>query len=309
MLILVLALLMSGIIPPLQLSAQQRNILSIPDAIVQIGQAQLPIVIENTDELLAAQFDITLPEEVTTTTTAAAGSTGGATITPTARAAGHKVIVRRISGTRYRVMIFSDENQPILGNTGGILTPPITIPASFEAGSEHALTLTDVSLASATTSENALTDVQAGKIIVGELPDLAPSELTVVGGDLQSPTTLTPGEPFVASWKVSNVGGKTATGGWSEQLVLLNSRGTVQKLLTTVYYTQELASGAEVTRQAEVTMPQLVGIDGTAYLQVIVVPDSKMGESTTAQGNNTFTSDTELTVQRRLFKQCPGGTA
>ena len=289
-LILALAWLMSGIINPLPLSAQRRNVLSIPDATVQIGQVQLPIVIENTDELVAAQFDITLPEGVTAQTTTVTGSA----IASTVRAAGHTVVLRQISGTRYRVMIFSDENQPILGNTGVILNLPITIPASFEAGSEHEVMLSDAMLAPAT-GGNVLTEAQAGKIIVGQLPDLAPSELTV------DQATLTPGEPFTASWKVSNVGGLAATGGWSEQLVLLNSRGTVQKLLTTVYYTQDLASGGEVTRQAEVTMPQLVGIDGTAFLQVVVVPDSKMGESTTAQGNNTFTSDTELIVERRLY--------
>ncbi len=285
MLILVLACLATG------MSAQQRrNVLSIPDATVQIGQVQLPIVIENTDELVAAQFDITLPEGVTAQYTSMSGSA----IASTARAAGHTVVLRHKSGTCYRVMIFSSENQPILGNTGVVLNLPITIPETFEAGSEHTIQLTNVSLALAT-GENVLTEVQAGKIIVGQLPDLAPSALTI------GQTTLTPEEQYVVSWKVSNVGGMAATGGWSEQLVLLNAQGTVQKLLTTVYYTQDLASGAEVSRQAEITMPQLIGIDGTAYLQVVVVPDSKMGESTTAQGNNTFTSDTELTVQRRLY--------
>ena len=293
MLILVLGSLATG------MSAQQRrNVLSIPDATVQIGQVQLPIVIENTDELVAAQFDITLPEGVTAQYTSMSGSA----LASTARAAGHTVVLRHRSGTRYRVMIYSSENRPILGNTGVILNLPITIPETFEAGSEHAIQLTDASLALAT-GENVLTEVQAGKIIVGQLPDLAPSALTIAGEDLQSPTTLTPGEPYAVSWKVSNVGGMAATGGWSEQLVLVNAQGTVQKLLGTVYYKQELAPGVEVSRQAEITLPQLIGIEGTAHLRVIVVPDSKVGESTTAQGNNTFTSDTELTVERRLYVQ------
>ena len=70
MLILTLAWLASG------MSAQRSNILRIPDATVQIGQAQLPITIDNTDELVAAQFDITLPEGVTTTTTGSNGALG-----------------------------------------------------------------------------------------------------------------------------------------------------------------------------------------------------------------------------------------
>ena len=115
MLILVLASLATG------MSAQQRrNVLTIPDATVQIGQVQLPIVIENTDELVAAQFDITLPEGVTTKTTGSNGAPGNSGIAPTVRAAGHTVIVRSMGGTRYRVMLFSNENQPILGNTGTI---------------------------------------------------------------------------------------------------------------------------------------------------------------------------------------------
>ena len=301
MLILTLAWLASG------MRAQRSNILRIPDAVVQIGEAQLPITIENTDELVAAQFDITLPEGVTTKTTGSTGAPGNSGIAPTVRAAGHTVIVRSMGGTRYRVMLFSNENQPILGNTGTILNLPITIPDTFEAGTEHAVTLTNASL-TLSTGENVLTGTQDGKLIVDQLPDLTPAELSCVGGDLQSPTTLTPGGQLTVSWKVKNVGGQAATGGWSEKIVLVNALGTVQKLLTTVYYTQELASGAEVSRQAEITLPTLIGIGGTAYLQVVVVPDSGTGEAASAQGNNTLQSDTELTVERLLFVELSAAT-
>lgn len=293
-LILTLAWLASG------MSAQRSNILRIPDAVVQIGEVQLPITIDNTDELVAAQFDITLPEGVTTKTTGSNGAPGNSGIAPTVRASGHTVIVRSMGGTRYRVMLYSAENQPILGNAGTILNLPLTIPDTFEAGTEHAVTLTNASLTLAT-GENVLTGTQDGKLIVDQLPDLTPAELSCVGGDLQSPTTLTPGGQLTVSWKVKNVGGQAATGGWSEKIILVNALGTVQKLLTTVYYTQTLASGAEVSRQAEITLPTLLGIDGTAYLQVVVVPDSGTGEAASAQGNNTLQSDTELTVERLLF--------
>ena len=74
--------------------AQQRNVLSIPDITVQIGAVQLPIAIENTDELVGAQFDITLPTEATAETAA----------TLTERATTHEVIVRHIRPDRKSVV-------------------------------------------------------------------------------------------------------------------------------------------------------------------------------------------------------------
>ncbi len=266
------------------LSAQQRNVISIPDATVQIGQAQLPIAVENTDELVAAQFDITLPTEVTAETTAM----------PADRAAGHEVVIRHMGATRYRVMLYSNENQNILGNKGTILNLKINIPASFQSGSEHAVTLSNASLTLAT-GENVLTEARNGRLIVAPLPDLTPTGLSV------DRTTLTPGGQLVASWKVKNVGGIATGGGWSEQIVLLNRRGTVKKLLATTFQEDILAAGESISRQAEITLPDLLGIDGTAYLQVIIVPDNDTGESTSAQGNNSFTTESTINVEKRLF--------
>lgn len=265
--------------------AQQRNVLSIPDATVQIGQAMLPIAIENTDEIVGAQFDITLPTGVTAETTATLAD----------RAEGQSVIVRNISATRYRVMMFSSENTPLLGNKGTVLYLHLDIPDTFTPGSQHEVTVDRASL-SLVTGENVLTEIKAGNLVVESLPDLTPLAIT------SDKSTIIPGGKFLVSWQVKNIGGVATGGGWSEQIVLINRRGTVQKLVATVYQTQVLDANETMQRQAEVQLPPLLGLEGdNVRLQVRIVPDKDTGESTSSQGNNAATAAQTLSVQRVLY--------
>mgnify|MGYP002525896022 CR=1 FL=1 len=55
-----------------------------------------------------------------------------------------------------------------------------------------------------------------------------------------------------------------------------------------------------MSRQAESTLPALLGIDGQVRVQVRLVPDSNTGEDPSAQGNNTLTSADVMTVNKVL---------
>ena len=178
--------------------AQQRNVLQVPDVMTQIGNIQLPVSIENTDEIVGAQFDLTLPEGVTAEVTGVLAN----------RSDGHTVTVSRLGNGVYRVLLHSAQNRPLRGQSGVVMYLPVTIPASFEEGSEHPLAITNAVLGKAT-GENVLTEAMAGSIRISKLPDLTVKNITC---DKQS---VTPGDRIVASWKVENIGEMATGGGWT----------------------------------------------------------------------------------------------
>lgn len=277
-LFLILLMTLLGI----NVNAQQRNVLQLPDVTTQIGKAQLPISIENTDEIVGAQFDLTLPNKVT-------AELAGVM---TNRDNGHTVTVKRLESGAYRVLIYSDQNRPLRGQSGIVMYLPIIIPVSFEEGSQHTLTISNAVLGKAS-GENVLTEIVVGKITIAKLPDLTVKNITC---DIQ---TVNPGERIVASWQVENIGDVATSGGWSEQISLVTDDGS-NKLIATTHYDGTLNANGIVSRQTEITLAFLLGIDGQAKLQVRIVPDSNTGESTSAQSNNTGTGTSVLTVGKML---------
>ena len=264
--------------------AQQRNIIAVPDTKVSIGEAQLPVTIENTDEIVGLQFDITLPTAVT----------AGSDAISTNRCDGHTIVIRKMEATRYRVMLYSEEMKPLIAQQGTVFYIPITTPQSYSQGGEHPMSISNATMTIAS-GENVLTDAKAGKLIVTDLPDLTVKSIQPSG------LTIVPNERLSLSWQVQNVGGAPTGKGWSEQILLVNRLGTRTKLLATTYCEEMLAAGAILTRQAEITVPKLLGIEGNAYLQVRIVPTSETGESTAAQGNNTLQATETFSVGKRLF--------
>lgn len=270
--------------------SQQKNVLSISDAKVSIGDAQLPVAIENTDEIVAVQFDLTLPSTISAGTEAVV----------TNRCDGHTVIIRNIEATRYRVMLYSDDNRPLIAQQGTVLYVPLNIPQTVADGSELPLVISNATLTVAS-GENVLTETKTGKLIVSMLPDLTVMNIAPsVQGDAEA-LTITPGDHLSLSWQVQNVGEAATKGGWSEQIMVVNKRGTVTKLIGTVYQQEILAAGAVMSRQADIIVPQLLGLEGDAYVQVHIVATSETGESTLAAGNNTAQSEDVFTVSKRLF--------
>lgn len=263
--------------------AQQRNVLLVPDVTTQTGNVQLPVSIENTDEIAGAQFEITLPD----------GMTASAIGTLTSRSDGHTVTVNRLASGAYRVLLHSTENRLLHGQSGVVMYLPVTIPTSFQEDSDHPLTITNAVLAKAT-GENVLTEAVAGTIHISKLPDLTVRNINC---DKQR---ITPGERITVSWQVANIGELATGGGWSEQVSLVASDGTQSKLIATTYYDDILGANGVVSRQAEITLPVLLGLDGQTRLQVHLVPNSKTGESPSAQGNNTQEWNSLITINKVL---------
>lgn len=264
--------------------AQTSNTLSIPNISTPLGQAQLPVTISNTDEIVAVQFDLTLPN----------GITADEVVTLTNRVNGHVATARNIGNGIYRIILFSQPTKPILGQSGTVMNIPITIPESYEEGSVYQLAISNAVLTDKT-GANVLTQATAGSITISKLPDLTVKNITC---DKQ---TVSPGDRIACSWQVENIGDLSTNGGWGEQVSLVSEDGLLNKLIATTHYDGTINAGGIVSRQVEITLPLLLGIDGQAHLQVRIVPDSDAGESTSAQGNNTQTGSGLININKVLM--------
>ena len=263
--------------------AQQRNVLQLPDISTQVGNIQLPINIENTDEIVGAQFDITLPEGIT------AEPNG----VPTNRSNNHTITVSRLSNGAYRVLLHSLQNAPLRGQSGTVMYLPINIPTTYEEGSQHSVQIDNAVLGKAT-GENVLTESISGSIHISKLPDLTVKNITCDKEDIN------PGEHIIVSWQVENIGELATGGGWSEQISLVSKDGTQNKLIATTHYNNAINANDIVSRQVEINLPALLGIDGDAFILVRVIPNNSTGESTSTQDNNSQKSNDLLYINKVL---------
>lgn len=264
--------------------AQTANTLSIPDVSVAPGKAiSLPVVLNNTTDVVAVQFTLVVPEGIELNT---------GTIALSERDNGHSVTMKQIESQKYMVMMFSPSNQPVLGRTGTLLTVELKASSGMAEDTEHSFVLSDVIIADKD-GKNQATGFSAGKLHIIKLPDLEVSDVTTVS------TGIKPGDHITVNWQVRNIGGLSTSSGWSEQIYLDDQEG-VSKQLTKVYYNESLAVGGAVSRSADILVPQLLGLDGEATLRVKLVPGSDTGEPSWLFGNNEASAVTSLTVGKSL---------
>ncbi len=262
----------------------QQNTISIPDVSVAKGKTiSLPINLDNTADVVAVQFTLTVPDGITINTASAS---------LTERSDGHSVTFRSIGANRYMAMVFSAQNKAIKGRTGKLMSVSLTAASSLDEGSELPLTLTDVVIG-ARDGANLATGFSAGKVTIATSPDLA------VGQVAATEETLTPGATLHVSWTVTNVGGQPTTAGWSEQIFLQDDNGTA-KLLGTTYHDATLAAEGTVSRNAELNVPNVLGLDGNCRVMVKLSPNSNAGEPSWLLGNNSAESNRTVAVEKRL---------
>ena len=262
----------------------QNNIITIPDVSVANGKTiSLPVNMDNSADVVAVQFTLTVPDGLSINASSAALSD---------RSDNHSVTFRSIGGNKYMAMIFSSQNKAIKGRTGKLMSVSLTASNALEEGTEHQLVLSDCVIG-ARDGSNLITGFTAGKVTISKSPDLEVSEVSV------KETTLNPGGKVNVSWTVSNVGGMPTTGGWSEQIILKDMLGAT-KLLGTLYHDGTLDVGATVSGNAEVNVPQIIGMDGNCRIEVRVVPESNTGEPSWLRDNNTAETANTFTVNKLL---------
>lgn len=263
----------------------QTNTLSTPDVSLGAGK-EIPfrVNLDNTADIVAVQFTITLPE--------------GIWLYPdnaetTERTANHTLAMRDIGDRRYKTVIMANDNSPISGRTGAIMTVPLYADNEAEDGAVFQPVLSDVAIVTRDGS-NLATGFSSGTVTIAPGADLVASEVRT---DAQE---IIPGEKITVNWKIENIGAISTTEGWSEQISLVSDNETQTSLIATTYYDGILSEGGIISRQAEISVPLLLGLDGTCRVQVRIIPYSNSSEPVSAQGNNTQISENTLSVGKLL---------
>ncbi|MDO5526337.1 MAG: T9SS type A sorting domain-containing protein [Prevotella sp.] len=266
-------------------SAQTSNKLSISTVPSPIGKDILvPIQMENTDEIVGLQFDITVSDKINILNETVS----------TNRWDDHVAVVKSLGNGRSRVMVYSSSNKPFKGNSGNILLLKARASESCVEGEEYPVNFGETVLTKSN-GENCVTASQDGKIIIMKSPDLTPEWITV------NKTSVNPTDTIQCSWRVKNIGGLPTTGGWKEQVFAVSEDGKYQVLLGTQYCDNTIPSQGETVRSFKVSLPEVPGIDGKCSLMIKIVPDANCGEPTSMTGNNSCQSTQSINIAKCLY--------
>ncbi len=262
----------------------QNNTLSIPNVSISQGESiNLPININNTADVVAVQFALTVPDGIVLKTESAVMAE---------RSIDHEVKIEEVEQNKYLILIFSPKNKPFSGRAGKIMSVNMQADYSLEENSEYPMTLSDVVL-SGNDGSNLVTGSFVGNIKIGESADLRVYDVN------SSDVNISPNGILTVNWLVENIGGASTVSGWNEQIFLEDSKGA-SKLLATAYNESTLAAGATVSRSTDVTIPSPVTMDGDVKIRVTLNPNLNSGEPTWLRDNNSDSSTKVLKISKNL---------
>ena len=251
----------------------------------------IPISLENTDEVVALQFDLQLPFDRSSRT---------APTLSQSRINEHTVSVRNLGNHKYRVVVVNMSNRPLSGNAGTIINFPMAVPTGLDPGTEYAVSLSDVII-----TNRKGDNIQGNSNVNGSYtvqrenaPDLATTDVNI------TESTLVPGNYVTVTWKVSNIGNADTRSGWTERVYLV-SNGTEEAVhVGNTYFSNTLLKGGYIARSAIFNLSQTVGLEGEVTAKVVVEPSSGCGEYNADRANNTATGGTAK-LEKHLFLTAP----
>ena len=251
----------------------------------------IPISLENTDEVVALQFDLQLPFDRSSRTAPTLNQS---------RINEHTVSVRNLGNHKYRVVVVNMSNRPLSGNAGTIINFPMAVPTGLDPGTEYTVSLSDVII-----TNRKGDNIQGDSNVNGsytvqreDAPDLATTDVNISG------STLVPGKSVTVSWKVSNVGNADTRSGWTERVYLVSTETEEVVHVGNAYFSNTLLKGGYITRNATFNLSQTVGLEGEVTAKVVVEPNSGCGEYNADRANNTATGGT-AELEKHLFLTAP----
>lgn len=251
----------------------------------------IPISLENTDEVVALQFDLQLPFDRSSRT---------APTLSQSRINEHTVSVRNLGNHKYRVVVVNMSNRPLSGNAGTIINFPMAVPTGLDPGTEYAVSLSDVII-----TNRKGDNIQGNSNVNGSYtvqrenaPDLATTDVNI------TESKLVPGKSVTVTWKVSNIGNADTRSGWTERVYLVNNETEEAVHVGNTYFSNTLLQGGYITRSATFNLSQTVGLEGEVTARVVVEPNSGCGEYNADRANNTATGGTAQ-LEKHLFLTAP----
>ena len=255
--------------------AKADNSLFIDPVVGHVGKTvYIPVSLDNTDEVVAAQFDVTLPFAMP----------NDGVITMTNRQNGHAVS-SRISGKTVTVLLSSMENKAIRGNSGILLRIPMTTYDDGHTDQPYAITISNIVLTNSKGDNIATEKTCESTFTVSkeDCPDLTVEKVSVT----TSESLLLPGKNASFSYTVKNSGTGATQAGWSAAVYLESEITGVRTLVGSQRHDATMAAGATETKQRDVLRPSVIHIDGEVKAVVELTPATGCGELIVDQGNNT----------------------
>ena len=270
----------------LPLSAQNSNVLSLQDVNGMRGKViSVPVYLDNTSEIAALQFDITLPSgsQVMYDSTKVAD----------ARKADHIISGQNKGSNKHRFMLYSPTNQVLRGNSGKLCDIVFKIYTGLQDDQTYDIKLSNVVM-SDRNGANVFTNSTDGTLTLTTYPDFEVSNLAVTQAD------ITPKGTLGLSWQVSNIGETAATGGWKENFYLVGDNNTELFIGSNSFESTGLAPGASVSRNIELTLPEVLSVEGAVKVKVNLKGNSDSGERSEAEWNNTATQETGVSMVKTM---------
>ncbi len=270
----------------LPLAAQQSNVLSVRDVNGMRGKTiSVPVYLDNTSEIAALQFDITLPQ-------------GSLVQYDSTKVAENRKVDHVISGQnkgnyRHRFMLYSPTNQVLRGNSGKLCDIVFKIWTDLEDEKSYDIKLSNV-IMSDRDGKDVFTSSTDATLTLTSYPDFEVSGLTITSAN------ITPGGEVSFNWTVKNIGETASTGGWKENFYLTGSNNTELFIGSNSFDNTGMVPGASVSRSMTVTLPNVLSIEGDVSLKVNIKGNSDSGERSEAEWNNSATAATGVSMTKTM---------
>lgn len=277
-----LVLMLLGALPT---TAQTMNKLVVGEVSAPVGrEIAIPIQMDNTDDVTAIQFDITVSSMVSIRNEAVS----------TDRWDDHTAVVRNIGSDTSRVMLYSPTNASLKGSAGNVVMLKAYISEACNEFEELPVSLSNMIITDKNGS-NIVTAYEDGKLVIKKAPDLIPLWIS------EDKTSVNLSDTIQCSWSVRNVGDLPTTGGWKEQIFAVSYDGKRQVLLGSQFNESILPVNGEVVSSMKGVVPEVPGIGGQFYLMIRIVPGADCGEPASLTGNNTCRSNSWLDLSTSLY--------
>lgn len=190
-----------------------------------------------------------------------------------------------------RLLITKINAKPLEADSSYVQTVSVSLPIEF-TGDYYFLVKTD--------TYNAVTELQetnnegktaaTTKINLKTLPDILVKDIQA------GSATVNPGDSLSVSWKVENIGGVPAVGGWAERISIVPVSGTKITITPNFEYRQALASGGTINRTNKIKIPEVLKFSGEATIEIELFPFPELVEYPASKANNKAVSAGKITA-------------
>jgi len=139
-------------------------------------------------------------------------------------------------------------------------------------------------------NNNELKSTNATAVTLKILPDILVKDIQ------PGATEMNPGDSLSVTWKVENIGGTTAKGGWTERITIVPVSGPKITISPNTEYRDSLKTGITLNRSRKIKIPEILKFSGNARIEVELIPFPELLEYAANKANNKAESADFITL-------------